>query len=44
MVLIATPIDLSRLVKIKVPYQRVRYGLQEIGSPTLESLLRAKLG
>ena len=42
MVLIATPIDLSRLVSINVPYQRVRYQLQEIGHPTLESLLRSK--
>jgi predicted GTPase len=44
MVLIATPIDLSRLIEIDVPYQRVRYSLQEIGYPTLESLLESKFG
>jgi predicted GTPase len=43
MVLIATPIDLSRLVDFKMPYQRVRYRLQEIGYPTLESLLQETL-
>jgi predicted GTPase len=44
MVLIATPIDLSRLIEINVPYQRVRYSLQEIGYPTLESLLKLRFG
>jgi predicted GTPase len=38
-VVIATPIDLRRLVKIKTPAVRVRYELQEIGSPTLTDLL-----
>jgi predicted GTPase len=42
LVLVATPIDLSRLVTMNVPYQRVRYGLQEIGHPTLASLLKAR--
>jgi hypothetical protein len=42
MVLVATPIDLSRLVSMEVPSQRVRYGLQEIGEPTLEALLTAQ--
>lgn len=42
MVLIATPIDLSRLINFKIAYQRVRYQLQEIGYPTLESLLKTK--
>ncbi|MFC1853380.1 cyclic 2,3-diphosphoglycerate synthase [candidate division CSSED10-310 bacterium] len=39
-VVIATPIDLRRLVKFNVPATRVRYELQEIGQPTLEDVLR----
>jgi predicted GTPase len=42
MVLVATPIDLGRLVDIDKPNQRVRYELQEIGRPTLSDLLRAR--
>ena len=42
LVIIGTPIDLSRIMKIKKPYQRVRYELQEIGQPTLEDLLKEK--
>jgi predicted GTPase len=44
LVIIGTPIDLSRVVKIDKPTQRVRYELQEIGQPTLEDLLKAKFG
>jgi predicted GTPase len=44
MVIIATPIDLKRVVKIDKPSQRVRYELQEIGKPTLEDVLKAKFG
>ncbi|MCL4561781.1 MAG: cyclic 2,3-diphosphoglycerate synthase [Chloroflexi bacterium] len=44
LVLIGTPIDLKRLIKINKPAQRVRYELQEIGQPTLEDLLKAKFG
>jgi predicted GTPase len=44
MVIIATPIDLRRVVKIDKPSQRVRYDLQEIGQPTLADLLKAKFG
>lgn len=44
MVIVATPIDLARLVDIDKPSQRVRYELQEIGRPTLTDLLRAKFG
>ena len=44
LVIIGTPIDLNRLIQINKPSQRVRYELQEIGQPTLEELLRAKLG
>ena len=39
-----TPIDLTRVVKVNKPMQRVRYELQEIGVPTLEDLLKAKFG
>jgi len=40
LVLIATPIDLRRVLKLNRPAQRVRYELQEIGQPTLEDLLQ----
>ena len=43
LVLIATPIDLRRLVEFDKPALRVRYELQEIGEPTLESILREQL-
>ncbi len=42
LVIIGTPIDLTRVIKINKPSQRVRYELQEIGQPTLEDLLKAK--
>ncbi|HNY02048.1 MAG TPA: cyclic 2,3-diphosphoglycerate synthase [Bacteroidales bacterium] len=42
-VVIATPIDLNRLVKIKKPNTRVYYDLQEIGKPGLEEILAAFL-
>lgn len=42
LVLIATPIDLRRVVNIKHPTDRVRYELQEIGQPTLAEILRQK--
>ena len=44
MVLIATPIDLNRIVHIDKPSQRVRYELQEIGQPNLAELLQEKFG
>ncbi len=43
MVLIATPIDLARLIDIEKPSQRVRYSLQVIGQPDLKEILRRKL-
>ncbi|NLZ44240.1 MAG: GTPase, partial [Clostridia bacterium] len=43
-VVIGTPIDLRRLIKIDKPAVRVRYELQEIGEPTLEEIIKAKLG
>ncbi len=39
MVISATPIDLTRIIKVNKPMQRVRYELQEIGNPTLEDIL-----
>ena len=42
LVLVATPIDLRRVVEINRPSQRVRYELQEIGQPTLADILEAK--
>jgi predicted GTPase len=44
LVIIGTPIDLTRVIKIDKPYQRVRYELQEIGQPTLEDILKDKFG
>ena len=44
LVISATPIDLTRIIKINKPMQRVRYELQEIGQPTLEEILKAKFG
>jgi predicted GTPase len=44
MVIIGTPIDLKRIIKINKPSQRVRYELQEIGQPTLEDILKKKFG
>jgi predicted GTPase len=44
MVIVGTPIDLKRIIKINKPNQRVRYELQEIGKPTLKDLLLKKFG
>lgn len=38
-VIIATPIDLNRIIKIKKPNTRVYYDLQEIGKPDLSEVL-----
>lgn len=38
-IVIGTPIDLSRIVKLDKPSVRVRYELQEIGRPSLRDLL-----
>ena len=38
-VVIATPIDLNRIIKINKPTVKVRYDLQEIGYPNLDSVL-----
>ncbi|MEJ5311694.1 MAG: cyclic 2,3-diphosphoglycerate synthase [Anaerolineae bacterium] len=44
LVVVGTPIDLTRLLKINHPMERVRYELQVIGRPTLEEILRTRLG
>jgi predicted GTPase len=38
-VVIATPVDLTKILKINKPSVRVRYELQEIGKPDLEEVL-----
>ncbi|MCF6147574.1 MAG: GTPase [Candidatus Kuenenia sp.] len=42
-VLIGTPIDLRKIIRIEKPTNRVRYNMQEMGEPQLEKLVRAKL-
>ncbi|MBN1487166.1 MAG: GTPase [Anaerolineae bacterium] len=42
-VVIGTPIDLSRVLKIEHPSQRVRYELQVIGTPTIEQVLKERI-
>ena len=44
LVISGTPIDLTRIIKINKPIQRVRYELQEIGEPTLRTILMEKFG
>jgi predicted GTPase len=39
LVLIATPVDLRRVLRLDRPSQRVRYELQEIGRPDLKDVL-----
>ena len=43
LVVIATPIDLGRIIRINKPSVRVQYELQEIGQPTLEVPLKRVL-
>jgi predicted GTPase len=38
-VIIGTPIDLNRVIKIKKPNTRVYYDLEEVGHPNLEDVL-----
>jgi len=38
-VVVATPIDLSRIINIRKPHTRVSYELQELGTPNLEDIL-----
>ncbi len=44
LVIVGTPIDLTRVIKLTKPFQRVRYELQELGQPTLYDLLLKKFG
>jgi predicted GTPase len=44
LVIVATPIDLRRMIEINRPSTRVRYELQEIGQPTLQDVLIKKFG
>ena len=39
LVVVGTPIDLSRVMKIQKPWVRVKYELEEIGRPNLEDVL-----
>jgi len=40
LVLVATPVDLSRLLTIEHPHARVRYEYKDHGTPTLEDIVR----
>ncbi len=44
LVIAATPIDLRRVISVRLPLERVRYELQPIGVPTLKDLLAQKFG
>ncbi len=44
LVIIGTPIDLRRVVKIEHPADRVYYELQVIGKPSLEEILQSGFG
>jgi predicted GTPase len=44
LVLFATPIHLTRIVKINKPTLRVRYEYKDHGSPSLEEVLLRRLG
>jgi predicted GTPase len=41
LVLIATPVDLRRIMRIDKPALRVSYELQEVGKPDLTDALRS---
>ncbi len=43
LVIVATPVDLTRIIRIDKPMLRVRYSLKEIGTPTLEDVLKERL-
>lgn len=44
LVIVATPIDLTRILKIRKPAVRVFYNLQEIGTPDLKMVLTDLVG
>lgn len=41
-VLVGTPIDLTRFLHVNRPVQRARYEVQEVGEPLLTRLLTAR--
>ena len=43
LVIIATPVDLSKIIDIRHPHVRISYDLQEIGRPNLEDFLTEAL-
>ncbi len=43
LVIIATPVDLAKIMDIRHPHIRIRYELQEIGHPNLEDILNDML-
>jgi predicted GTPase len=43
-VVIGTPIDLGRIIKIDKPHVRCTYSLEEIGKPDLATVLSEKIG
>jgi predicted GTPase len=43
LVIIATPVDLTRIIHIEKPMVRVRYELKEVSTPDLEQILKARL-
>ena len=43
LVLLATPIDITRLIRIQKPFLRVRYDYEDHGTPTLAEELAKRL-
>ncbi|MGA2614702.1 MAG: cyclic 2,3-diphosphoglycerate synthase [Spirochaetia bacterium] len=43
LVIVATPVDLTRIIRIEKPMVRVRYELKEVSTPDLEEILKARL-
>ena len=43
LVIIATPVDLTRIIRIEKPMVRVRYELKEVRRPDLEEILKARV-
>jgi predicted GTPase len=44
LVIVATPIDIRRVVRVNKPMVRTRYSLQVIGEPSLQDLLAERFG
>jgi predicted GTPase len=38
-IIVASPVDLGRLIALPKPHCRVRYDLEEIGHPTLAEMI-----